>query len=348
MNYRRAAALLLAGAVFAACEQAPTQPDSPTTTPGTSDTEVASVVEESTVPMASVMSGAEPNSALQLITELELTGSPAERLAQVNAALLDSGARVQIKMAETVTGPGSMEAGQTVFAADRELRLDSKWVPNDPRREADGTNITFMNISPFMTSFTGVPGEGAVNSSFATWAGVQCSKLNLVKRAWNGDLNSALLLGPGSPFAADIVTIGFLPGFIFDLVLGPGAADDVLGVTFTFMFLVDNGDGTFGPELSDIDNNGRTDTALKEVWYNDAFLWTNGAGPGIDIETVAFHENGHALELGHFGRVAVNNKKGTLKVSPRAAMNAFILGVLRGPLGTDNGAYCGNWASWPN
>jgi hypothetical protein len=29
-------------------------------------------------------------------------------------------------------------------------------------------------------------------------------------------------------------------------------------------------------------------------------------------------------------------------------MNAAILGTLRQPLGTDNSAYCGNWAQWPN
>ena len=95
----------------------------------------------------------------------------------------------------------------------------------------------------------------------------------------------------GDVFAADIYTLGFLPGIYFDLVLGPGASESVLGVTFTFVFGDFDAQGNFTP--SDVDNNGREDTALKEVWYNDAFTWTTTNTTDIDIQTVALHENGH-------------------------------------------------------
>jgi hypothetical protein len=79
---------------------------------------------------------------------------------------------------------------------------------------------------------------------------------------------------------------------------------------------------------------------LRRSWYNDAFHWnTTGIGPKVDIETVALHENGHALGLGHFGTLFLTDN-GKLHVAPYAVMNAIILGTLRRPLGTDNASFC--------
>ena len=276
-----------------------------------------------------------------------MDGSVATGLQAINAELAARGAPYAVDMAEISISPeGSADAATIVYAFDRTHRLTSKWVPGDPRRNADGNNITYMNDGSFMNASGAGNGEAAIDASFATWAGVNCSNLPLVKRPDNGLFNSAIFVSNGDVFAADIITLGFLPGAVFDQVLGPGASQNVLGVTFTFIFGSFDAMGNFTP--SDIDNNHRDDTALKEVWYNNAFLWTTSNAPGVDIETVALHENGHALELGHFGRVAQNTKTGKLTVSPRAVMNAFILGVLRSPNGTDNSSYCGNWASWPN
>ena len=268
------------------------------------------------------------------------------KLQEINAGLAAAGAGYAVEMAEISLGPdASVDQAQIIFAFDRTLRLRSKWVPGDARRDADGSNITHMVDQSFGIANGTINAEPAIDASFNTWANVQCSKLNIVKRPDDGQLHTAVI-GIGDPFAADIYTLGFLPGAFFDVFLGPGASQNVLGVTFTFIFGSFDSQGNFTP--SDIDNNGRTDTAIKEVWYNDAFTWTTSNNTDIDIETVAFHENGHALELGHFGKVSVNLSAGRLIVAPRAAMNAFILGTLRGPLGTDNAAYCGNWASWPN
>jgi hypothetical protein len=269
-------------------------------------------------------------------------------LAALNAQLAARGAPYSIEQVELSLAPTADPASPIViFAFDRTLRLASRWVPGDARRAADGNNITFANFSPLMIANGVTPAEASADAAFATWSGVTCSKLPLVKRTLPGNVfPSAILSFSGlvnDPFAADISTIGFLPGFFFDLVIGPGASNSVLGATFTLAFFESVG----GPP-SDIDRNHRLDTALKEIWYNDDFLWSTSGGAGVDIETVALHEEGHALELGHFGRVAGNMKTGILKVSPRAVMNAFILGTLRQPLGNDNAAYCGNWANRPN
>lgn len=125
----------------------------------------------------------------------------------------------------------------------------------------------------------------------------------------------------------------------------------MLGVTFTFVFVAPDG----APTDVDGDGNGNNDTAFKEVRFNDAFDWTVDAdGDAQDIQTVALHENGHVLELGHFGKVHAtfnqgegNDRLGELHVSPCAVMNAVNLGTQRDLLGTDTGAFCGQFGSWP-
>ena len=61
----------------------------------------------------------------------------------------------------------------------------------------------------------------------------------------------------------------------------------------------------------------------------------NIALPGIDVETVGLHENGHSLQLGHFGP------------PPNAVRNPVYAGIRQSPLAIDNSGMCGVWASWP-
>lgn len=279
-----------------------------------------------------------------------------EYLAGVNASLEAGGTPYRVARAEFLVArdPGHA-AGQTVFALDRELRLTSRWVPGDSRRAGAGTVLRYAHFAPLMSANAGpaaprVDATAAVDASFGTWDSRTCTTLDLEKVALPPSvIPSVMLAVPGftnNPFLADINTLGFLPGSIFDAVLGSGSASNVLGVTFTFIWGA-NTPGGFVP--SDIDGDGRDDTAFKEVWYNDAFRWSRAGGgfDPVDIESVALHENGHTLELGHFGDIFRTDANGKLHVSPRAVMNAAILGRLREPLGTDNAAYCGVFATWP-
>lgn len=275
----------------------------------------------------------------------------ASYLDQVNARLASEGANIRVAYAEYVTGGPEADAmGQIVFANDRQLRLSAQWVPflGNPIRDRDDT-INHAIFLPFAVTSDGIDGEPEIDASFDTWENVTCSNLDIVKHpGLPANVFPSAIFGlqgfVNNFFLADINTIGFLPGFIFDAVLGPGAADNVLGVTFTFIWVDENGDPT------DLDNNGFNDVAIKEIWYNDAFQWTDTGLPAsaFDIQTVAFHENGHALGLGHFGKVFGTLANLRLHIAPRAAMNAFIFDVLREPLGTDNAAYCGIYGHWPN
>ena len=137
----------------------------------------------------------------------------------------------------------------------------------------------------------------------------------------------------GSPFIlADVQHAGWR-----DINFGGG----VLGATFTFIFV----DG--GGNLTDIDNNGKLDTAFREIYYDPSFSWADDGSSNFDVETIAAHEIGHGLSQGHFGKVFID-KKGNLKFAPKAVMNAVYISPQRTLLGTDKGGHCSNWAQWPN
>lgn len=267
----------------------------------------------------------------------------------INEQYAKQGLNIRLAYAETVTlkdnGNNKALGGQTIYANDREKRLTSQWVAGDERRYAEGNKLTYLTWGPYsIANYSGdqIDAEPAIDASFNTWNSVKKNaKLEIVKVPDTG-ANPSGILG-GNPFLADITELGFLPGIYFELFLGPGASTSVLGVTFTYVFIDEAGNPT------DINNDGYSDTAFKEVWYNDAFVWTDtgDTSQGVDIETVALHENGHALGFGHFGKISITNGNGKLHVSPRSVMNAIILGTQRELLGTDKASYTNIYGSWP-
>jgi len=266
-------------------------------------------------------------------------------MAHVNARLLDQGLNIQIDKAEILMG--NDEVGRTVYFDNRSKQLGHHWVPADPRRGGH-TDITWLSdqVDGQATGVTAAQTQAAIDSAMNTWENIQCSDIPLTKLPdygidW-GYLQYYYYTG-GFPvyWYADIVNAGFLPGDFFDILLGPGASNSVLGVTFTFTWSDENGNAT------DIDNNGKRDTAFREIYYNNKFTWAVDGVNHIDVESVVLHENGHGLSQGHFG-AAFRTGNGKLHFAPRAVMNAGYTGVSRGITATDNGGHCSVWGSWPN
>ena len=267
-------------------------------------------------------------------------GDPAvlAQMEQINVELAARGMNIQVAEIRFFT----IGAGRPV---NRILQQPFRWVPNDPRRLAQGDDITYivdLSAGATASGLSSVATEAAVDRSLDTWNAEKClKKVDIVKRADPGSdvtiFDSFFGFGGfGNPFASDIVEAGWLPRAYFEAVGGPGGGRGILAFSVTFTFT-----GT------DINGDGYADTALNEVYYNDTFgdpgddragnPWgIDIALPGIDVETVALHENGHSLELGHFGP------------PPAAVMNPIYAGINQDPDPIDEAGACAVWSSWPN
>lgn len=275
-----------------------------------------------------------------------------QRAADLNAQLAGSGMNYRVEMMEIMTSDDADDAGQMVFFNNRgNKQLAYDFVPGDPRNAAagwggPGTVINFalddVNLTPDIATEL-----SEIRAAMTTWENVQCSTIPLVDLGNTGiDVGVVQQIfgyGGTGGVAADIQHAGFLPSGFF-LLLGSA---NILGVTFTFIWVDGNGDPT------DIDNNGTGDAAFREIYYNDGFTWevdpADQPGDGrFDIQTVALHEAGHGLSQGHFGSARIDLKTGKRHFSPLAVMNAGYFFGQQQLAGTDKGGHCSNWASWPN
>ena len=183
----------------------------------------------------------------------------------------------------------------------------------------------------------------------ATWDAPKCLKrVNVLERPSTGTDDTLFDEGVFDPLFCPLAggDLGGFPTIIFGVPLGVFAADIIhagwypagcfaattlaFSVTFTF--------------AGDANGDNYADTALNEVYYNDAFgtffplnPWATGGAPlpAIDVETVALHESGHSLGVGHFGP------------PPAAVMNPVYPGPQQSLLPIDKAGMCTIWAQWP-
>ena len=300
--------------------------------------------------------------ALSLVWLLAL---PAVGIAQhpifetVNNAVAARGHdNIQLSVVEWITAGD--EAGQTVFFNNRgNKQFDRDWVPGDPRNDIGLGTALGWGIDGVEVTADVLPAEDllAIGAGMQTWQDETCSFIPLVDLGlsdfdygfvqWIVSMESGQDFGGSDFFFPFLAHSGFLDGAFFDEIVceseEPGCGADILGITFTFVWI----DGPGGPP-TDVDNNNKFDTAFSEIYYNDDFDWGDGTDDTIDIQTVALHEAGHGLSQAHFGKLHRTDRNGKFHFSPRAVMNAGYTGVQRSLAATDSAGHCSNWASWPN
>jgi hypothetical protein len=197
----------------------------------------------------------------------------------------------RVVMAEVITAAESGEAGITVLAKDLgNKQLDFDFVPFDPRRAGtpvtdggwsgsiDGPtdDITYAvdQLGGAIDGLTQAQTNAAIDAAMATWDGQTCSDLPITK---NPDFGVPLGVLAGGFLVADVMHAGW-----DKLNFGGG----VLGVTFTFLFCAPC-EPT--PVYTDIDSNGKLDTAFGEIYYDpvnnigtpEPWPWTTD-GTGIE------------------------------------------------------------------
>jgi hypothetical protein len=277
---------------------------------------------------------------------VDLDGPLWSLMATVNAQLEQDEAGLRLEKVEYLTG-AEQQGREVLFSDLGNKRLAAHFVPGDPRRQPWSGPLGSDDDITWATDLTqGDSGGGlaatqaAIDDAMATWQHVRCSDLPLTRLGAAGDIGflEFLLSGgaAGSPApAADITHGGFFTAV--DVLLPP----PIIAATFTLVFIDDNGEPT------DIDADGRTDVALREIYYTGNFPWGDGSGDSVDVETVVLHETGHGLSQEHFGKLLQTQANGKFHFAPRALMNAGYTGVQRTVAKTDNAGHCGIWASWP-
>jgi hypothetical protein len=212
-----------------------------------------------------------------------------------------------------------------------------RWVPGDPRRQADGTNIRYLVRQRFGATPNGLTNaqtEPAIDRAFSTWQADSCVAHTTLEKRPDPGVDSDIfdeLIGAGDSatpnfsnlYKADIVEAGFRPRAFFDRIAS-GGGDFILGDSITFF------------RRMDINNDGYLDTAFVETYLNANFAWEiNATQPSIDVQSVELHESGHALGLGHFGP------------PPTAVMNPFYAGIRQSIFPDDHAGMCTIWGAWP-
>ena len=153
------------------------------------------------------------------------------------------------------------------------------------------TITTVLDTSDYTSDVSPLRVDNALKKAYGTWADLdETDNLSFDFQDDSGgnydvfDTYPPVLDQDADWNYANIVVGGWLPLSYFTN-LDPDNGANILAVTWTGKLRGGNGP--------------RKPTWHSEIFFNDAWTWDDDGSSGIDIETVALHELGHALGFGH-------------------------------------------------
>lgn len=297
----------------------------------------------------------------------------------INAQLTARGANYRLAVAEIrMDSRWDGLTSTLVLANDRFRGTGFAWVKGDPRRNGRA-GVTY-ELAPefgarpvaFNATHTGfvlapfVQLDQQLEEGMGAWRALKCSAAPITRvpvpagtdPAFLDQLFMGQLPNPNYVQSADIVHAGWQPLQFFRNIaqsagLPPTAGDNIIGITFGFAFVNGNGAPT------DIDRDRRADLQLAEIYFNTFDLtrpYDNRGDPVpgiVDFYSVIAHESGHALGLGHLGKIFITKHDladgggvsvSEVKFAPNAMMNAAYVAGRSEITGLDNSQFCEIWA----
>lgn len=267
-------------------------------------------------------------------------------LEQLNAELEASGSDMRVIKAELLMDGNGWDgvSSTLVIADDRYRGIGAEWVPGDPRRGGRiGVNYRVtQNLQPVTRDADGT------NTRLVPYAQLD-TQIEEGMSAWRNESCSAPITRVPFAAGADITHFGWYPTSVFRSLVGGPSGDNIIGVTLSSIYINNLVDRI----PTDIDRNGKADLARSQILYNARFRWgSNGAPNVVDFYSIITHETGHALGLGHFGKVFVTRQAlsdgsisiSDLKYAPYAIMNAVYVTGRNELAGTDHSSFCQIWA----
>ena len=243
-----------------------------------------------------------------------------------------------------------------------------QWVENDARRHGDdGLTLYYrIDLTELPPGVSAAKTEAAIEAAVATFEGQRCGMtLDLVRVDADpgmdfGFVQHAVGMGGAAAPRADITFAGWLPASFMAAAGVPGS----FGVALPAAWQTDGslawGLEVWDPDRSftDVNRDRKHDLFATEIYFNRDWNYVTDDKEladtlfYIDVQTIATHELGHALGMGHFGRSTVildaNGQFVDLYVNPHSAslMNTSSFYQKRDLSGSDVASFCQLYANW--